>query len=210
MNNNYKIAIILFVLLILTLLSMPSANADSLFNSRGSCLFKDHRARTVGDIVTIIVVETTSAKNEGSSKFSKKVNMKGGVTIEGFLDYLLPSPKFFDPIQPLKELDIDPEEKFDGAGETESQNEFKTHITATIMEILPNGNFVIEGRKNIKVNADKQDVTLRGVIRPEDITPSNTVLSSLIADAEIFYTGDGPVSRRSKPGILSKIFNWVF
>ena len=210
MNKEFKAAIIGLIILLIALISAASAEAESLFNERGVSLFKDHRARMVGDIVTILVIESTSAKNEGTSKFSKKIDMKGGVKAEGVFDYLFPSPKFFEPIEPLKALDIDPEESFDGDGETSSDNTFTTRITATIIDILPNGNFVLEGRRNIKVNEDKQEVVLKGVIRPQDITPFNTILSTQIADAEIFYTGDGPVSRRNKPGIITKLFNWIF
>lgn len=208
MKTKLTIGILFFIITAIS--GIGSANATSLFDQRGASLFTDHRARTLGDIVTILVIESTSAQNQGSSSFSKSIDMKGGVRIEGFLDYLFPPPKFFEPIEPLKELDINPEEKFGGSGRTDSSNTFRTQITATIVEILPNGNFVIEGVRNIKVNEDKQKVVLRGVIRQQDITPSNTILSTQIADADIFYTGDGPVARRNKPGLLTQIFNWVF
>lgn len=208
MKNNQAIVIIFLILLLVALFSAPMARAESLFDPRGVSLFRDHRAHIVGDILTIIVIESTSATNKGSSKFEKKIDMKGGVKIEGFLDYLVPD--FFEPIEPLKALDIDPEEEFDGSGETKSDNKFMTQLTATVIDVLPNGNLVIEGTRSIKINEENQELVLQGVVRVQDITPDNTILSTQIADAVIFYKGKGPIGKRNKPGLLTKIFNWIF
>lgn len=200
--------IIISILLILPLTTITAVQAESLFDARGVSLFKDLRARMVGDILTIIVIESTTASSKGNSKFAKKVDMDGGVKVEGFLDYL--APKFFEPIWPLKDLEINPDESFDGSGETSSKNSFSTQMTATIIEVLPNGNFIIEGTRNVRINEENQEMVVTGVVRPLDITPSNSILSTQIADAEIFYKGKGPVASRQKPGFLSKIFNWIF
>ena len=207
-TKNITIIIALSILLIVPMNTIRVVQAESLFDARGVTLFKDNRARMVGDILTIIVMESTTATSKGKSKFSKKVEMDGGVKIEGFLDYL--APNFFQPIWPLEDLDINPDESFDGSGETSSNNDFSTQMTATICEVLPNGNLVIEGTRNVKVNEEDQELVIRGVVRPMDITPLNTIISTKIADAEIFYKGKGPVAKRQKPGFLSKIFNWVF
>ena len=197
-----------FILAVLIIIQIQNAHAESLFDKRGVCLFRDHRAQDVGDIVTILVTESTSATNEGKSEFEKKIGMKGGIRVEGFLDYLFPG--WFEPMEPLKAMDIDPEEQYDGSGTTSSGNSFATKITATVVDRLPNGNLVIEGTRNIKVNEEKQELVLRGVVRPEDISPQNTVLSTQIADVEMFYKGKGPVHDRNKPGLITKIFNWIF
>lgn len=207
-NKNFLTSLIFLILLFVVLVPEPSAKADSLFDVKGVSMFQDNRARAVGDILTIIVVENTTATNKGSSKFEKKIGMSGGVRVEGVFDYLF--PHFFQPFEPLKSMDIDPSEKFDGTGETKSDNNFSTRMTATVIEVLPNGNLVIEGSRSIKVNEEDQELVLRGVIRPTDVTPANTILSSNIADAEISYKGKGPIGRRNKPGIMSQFFNWVF
>ncbi|MBU1023145.1 flagellar basal body L-ring protein FlgH, partial [bacterium] len=125
---NGKLLITLFLItLIMPFAQTTSVQAESLFDARGVKLFDDHRARMVGDILTVIVVESTSATSKGESKFDKKIDMKGGVKIEGFLDYLVPN--FFEPIEPLKNLAINPEEKYDGSGETSSDNTFATRMT---------------------------------------------------------------------------------
>ena len=207
-NKKISTSLIFLILLLAVLVPAPSARADSLFDVKRVSMFQDTRARAVGDILTIIVVENTTATNKGSSKFDKKISMAGGVKVEGVFDYLF--PHFFQPFEPLKSMDIDPSEKFDGSGETTSDNNFSTRMTATVIEVLPNGNLVIEGSRNIKVNEEDQELVLRGVIRPTDVTPANTILSSNIADAEISYKGKGPIGRRNKPGIMSQFFNWVF
>lgn len=207
-TKNITLMIAISILLILPLNIITTVHAESLFDARGVTLFKDTRARMVGDILTIIVIESTTATSRGKSKFSKNVKMDGGVKIEGFLDYL--APNFFEPIWPLKDLDINPDESFDGSGETSSNNNFSTRMTATIIEVLPNGNLVIEGTRSVKVNEEDQELVVRGVVRPMDITPLNTIISTQIADAEIFYMGKGPIAKRQKPGLLSKIFNWIF
>lgn len=206
--NRKLITILFLITLFIPFAQTTSVQAESLFDARGVKLFDDHRARMVGDILTIIVIESTSATSKGNSKYGKKVDMSGGVKIEGFLDYLVPN--FFEPIEPLKNLDISPEEKFDGSGETSSDNTFATQMTATIIEVLPNGNFMIEGTRSVKINEENQEMVLSGIVRPMDITPSNMIYSTQIADAQIYYKGKGPIGERQKPGLLTKIFNWVF
>lgn len=203
-----KRATLIIIALMLLISQICMAKAESLFDKRGVCLFRDKRAHDVGDIVTILVVESTKASNEGKSKFEKKIGMKGGIRVEGFLDYLFPG--WFEPMEPIKAMDIDPEEQYDGSGKTSSGNSFVTRITATVVDRLPNGNLVIEGTRIIKVNEEKQELVLKGVIRPQDVTPANTVLSSQIADIEMFYKGKGPVHDRNKPGLMTRIFSWIF
>ncbi|NLA58040.1 MAG: flagellar basal body L-ring protein FlgH [Firmicutes bacterium] len=79
-----------------------------------------------------------------------------------------------------------------------------------MVEVLPNGNLVIEGTQSLIVNNETQEITVRGVIRPQDIEPDNTILSTYIADATISYQGSGILGAQDKPGILTRILNWIF
>ena len=193
---------------ILVLVIVPSVSAESLFDPRGASLFRDHRANMVGDVVTIIVTESTSAENEGKSEFEKKIGITGGVRVEGFLDYIFPN--FYHPLEPIKKMDIDPADKYGGSGKTSEGNKFTTRMSATVIEVLPNGNLVLEGSRKIKVNEENQELVFKGTVRPEDVSPQNTVMSTQVADIEIFYKGKGPVAQHNKPGLLTKIFNWIF
>ncbi|HDG98416.1 MAG TPA: flagellar basal body L-ring protein FlgH, partial [Desulfobacterales bacterium] len=99
---------------------------------------------------------------------------------------------------------------FDGSGSTSRDETMTASITARVVEVLPNGNLYIRGTRQIKVNNEVQYITLSGLIRPYDISPDNTVLSSYIADAKIEYTGKGAVSDKQRPGWLMRLLDYVW
>jgi flagellar L-ring protein precursor FlgH len=99
---------------------------------------------------------------------------------------------------------------FDGSGETSRNETMTASITARVMEVTPNGNLFIKGTRQVKVNNENQIITLTGLIRPVDVSPDNTVLSSYIADAKIEYTGSGPVSDKQRPGWLLRAIDFVW
>ena len=79
-----------------------------------------------------------------------------------------------------------------------------------VMEVMKNGNLVVDGQRNIQVNNEKQTIHVKGIVRPVDITAQNTIISTNLASAEIMYQGDGQVSRQQKPGFLSRLLDWVW
>jgi len=83
-------------------------------------------------------------------------------------------------------------------------------MTAKVVEVLPNGNLVIEGRQTIVINGEEQVIVVSGIVRPQDIEPDNTVLSTYIADATIVYNGTGPIGDAQEPGLLTRLLNWLF
>ena len=189
------------------LLSGSSGNAESLFDPMGVNLFTDLRAQTIGDIVFIIVNERTSTSSEAKTDGSKEISLQGGLRVEGFFDSLLGFPSA---IEPLKNLDIDPSEEFKASGKTSNKGSFTTTITATVIDILPNGNFVIEGKRSITINDDTEEMVLRGTIRPTDISANNTVSSLMMADVDMTYTGRGQIAERQKAGLFTELFNFLF
>ncbi|MRR38206.1 flagellar basal body L-ring protein FlgH, partial [bacterium] len=100
--------------------------------------------------------------------------------------------------------------KFEGSGATTRKENLAATMSAKIVEVLPNGNFLIEGRRNVKVNNEDQIIILEGTVRPRDVSPDNTVSSSLIADARITYTGKGVISDRQRPGWLMNILDYIW
>ncbi len=177
---------------------VSAALAEGLYGS-GKTLFSDHRARGVGDIITIEIVEVAQASNESSTQTQNKQGNEIDASGSGPLDFI--------PITGLKsEINND----YSGKGKTSRKGNLKAKMTAKIVQVLPNGNFLIEGSRVVDVNGEKQITVLTGVIRPEDITPSNTIYSYNIADAQISYKGRGPVHDAGKPGLLSRIANWIF
>ena len=110
----------------------------------------------------------------------------------------------------VEQFGIESSDEYSAAGSTDKSDSLVTTISAEVVEVLPNGNLYIEARRSIIINDETQMVVLSGVIRPRDITGSNTIPSNKMANAQITYTGRGPIARRQRPGILNKIFNWIF
>jgi flagellar L-ring protein precursor FlgH len=178
-----------------------AAEANLLRDSQYSSLFQDLSAHRVGDLVTINIVET--------SKASKKADTKTGrnSSIDASVEYALGDNDISKNM--FKSALAN---QFNGTGSTSRDETMTAAITARVLDVLPNGNLYIEGTRQIRVNNETQYITLSGIIRPVDISPNNTVLSSYIANARIDYTGSGPVSDKQRPGWLTRIldFAWPF
>lgn len=163
-------------------------------------LFADRRARQVGDVVTILVVEYAAATSQASTSSEKSEDH--GFVSKGGAQTLAYSPMYG--------LQGQLDNGFNGNAAVERKGQLKTKITASISEILPNGNFVIQGSRVMDVNGEKETTSITGTVRPEDITGSNTVYSTQVADVQISYQGKGVVNSGQKPGLLAKFFNWIF
>ncbi len=162
-------------------------------------LFSDHRACGVGDVITIEIMEVASASNEASTDIKKEQSNKISSSGSGFLDLI-----------PVAGLNNSMQNEYSGGGKSSRKGNLKAKITARIVAELPNGNYIIEGSRIVDVNGEKQTTVLTGVIRPQDITPQNTVYSYNIAEAQISYKGRGPVNTSQRPGILARVLNWIF
>lgn len=186
-------------LTIITFVFATGAFAGGLYGT-GITLFSDHRAHSIGDIVTIEIVETATASNEASTELKKdhssSLDLSAGT---GALDFI-----------PMAGYNSSNSNDYSGEGKTSRKGNLKAKITAVIREILPNGNLLIEGTRIVEINGEKQITVLTGVIRPADITPNNTVFSYNIADAQITYKGSGAVQSSQRPGLFAKIVNWIF
>jgi len=99
---------------------------------------------------------------------------------------------------------------FEGTGETERSGALNAFMTAMIVDVMPNGNMVIEGNREVRVNAENQMITLTGLVRPRDISADNVILSTYIADARISYSGTGVLNDRQKPGWLTRALDKVW
>lgn len=163
-------------------------------------LFSDHRANQVGDIVTILIVEYSSASSEANSKTSKNsdhgVSATGGAKSDAYL--------------PLYGLRGQLKNGFDNEAATSRKGSLTAKITATISEVTANGNFVVKGAREVLVNGEKESISISGTVRPQDIDSDNTIYSYNMADAKIAYNGKGLVDRGQKPGIIDKLLGWIF
>ncbi|MBP5199326.1 MAG: flagellar basal body L-ring protein FlgH [Schwartzia sp.] len=179
------------------------ASAQSLWtNSEGrieNLYFSDNKARNVGDILTIIISETATTSATRSSKNSKSgdVSMQAGVGVFDFLNSIFPAS-------------ISGSDNFKADGSASSTNRANGRVSVTVVEVEPNGNMVVEGTQSIWQNKNEHKITLRGVVRRDDVTYANTVSSAQVADATIRFDGKGPLNSKQRQGILTQIFNILF
>ncbi len=187
--------------------AMSRAPARSTNDSSGSLysavsplgdVASDQRIRNVDDIVTILVSDRASAVSKGGTNTSRKSDTKQSVgSIFGKTN----------PLGPLANLaSANGETQLQGQGETSRENNLTTTLTGRVTHVLPNGYFVIEGRKQVSVNSEQQIVTVRGVARPTDIGPGNQVRSDRLAQMEVRVSGKGVVSDAvRRPFILYRL-----
>jgi flagellar L-ring protein precursor FlgH len=178
----------------------------------GVDLFPDSRARKVGDIVTVRIVEDPEAELNANTKTSRSSSITAAKL--QFLGYmkalaeknsrLAQNPGTDNLIGATLGMD------FDGKGSSDRDGHVKAFIAAVVERVLPNGNLYINGRREIKVNHEMQFITISGIIRPEDISPTNEISSTFVASARILYAGKGPVADKQKPGWLGRAVDYVW
>ncbi len=177
---------------------VPSADATSLWSedSTSMGLFSDRKARAVGDSLTIIISETSSASRSatGSNSKSGSNTLSAGTGIFDFLAAASASGS----------------DSFKSNGSLSNTNNVSGRITVQVIEVKPNGNMVISGTQTIVQNTDTHKITLTGVVRRDDVTVDNTIKSSQVADAQLKFDGKGPLNSKQRQGILTQIFNILF
>jgi flagellar L-ring protein FlgH len=188
----------------------PNYVKGSLWQDSSVGLTDDHKARRKGDILTIVIAEQASASKQATTGTSRKTNISAGVpNLLGLETNMTGIRNWMDLSNLIK---ANSESTFDGSGTTTRKENLTATITAKVVEVLPNGNLLLSGRRNVKVNNEDQLILVEGTVRPRDISPDNAVSSSQVADARITYTGKGIVSDQTNPGWLTNIFNkiWPF
>lgn len=167
-----------------------------------------YRASKIGDTVVIVVSEQTSALNQAKTKADKKTEHKGSIDNLGGLMSKLSG--LLTGLNPAKLIGAKTESKFQGDGSTERKGQLQATLSGRIMRIMPNGNMALRAEQHMKINEEEQVLVVEGTIRPYDILPNNTVLSSSIADARISYRGFGVVAERQRPGWLIRMLDYVW
>jgi flagellar L-ring protein precursor FlgH len=173
-----------------------------------SRLLSDLRARDVGDIITVRVMETSRASRKASTKTDRASEIQGGVdNFLGLAEGFLGNNSGLNGSSLVKGSLGN---KFQGSGETSGESTMTAYISMRVVEVLPNGNLVIAGSRRTKINNEDQVIVLSGVVRPADISPDNTVVSSYVADARIEYYGRGVVADKQRPGWLARVVDWAW
>lgn len=192
-------------------------NAGSIYQPGHSvALFEDLKARRVGDTLTIVLSESTSASKNAKTNTKKENSVDiANPTILGS------SPQFnapgFIPLASNRnntlETGIDSTKEFKGEADSSQGNSLRGNVTVTVAEVLPNGNLVVRGEKRLTLNQGDEYVRISGIVRPIDIRSDNSVPSSQVADARIIYTGTGALADTNSMGWLARLFNsgwWPF
>jgi flagellar L-ring protein precursor FlgH len=171
-----------------------SYNANSLWRNGSRSFFKDQRAHQIGDLLTVTVNITDQANFANETQRSRTVTDDSGIT--AFLGSNLLTGKT---ALPGRLLTADATASTDGKGSIQRQESLTTNIAAVVTQLLPNGNLVVEGKQEIRVNFEKRELIVAGIVRPEDIQSDNTIDSSKIAQARIAYGGQGQISDVQQP-----------
>ena len=181
--------------------------ADSLWTEGVSrSMFADKRARAVGDIITILVQESNVASKENSTKTAKASGIDA--SISSFL-YSPSASSLLTKNGKLPALKFDAKNDFNGGGQINNSEKITARIAVRVMDVLPNGQMVVEGRRQTSFAGETQDAVLRGNVRPEDIMPNNTVYSYNVADATIKYVSKGSVSDTQKKGWFTRVWDKI-
>ncbi|MDP8207701.1 MAG: flagellar basal body L-ring protein FlgH [Candidatus Electryonea clarkiae] len=191
---------ILAIVFLTSIAFAQSAFAQRFDNLVSRSIFADKRAFYEGDLVTILIMEFTEGQNESGTMTNSDNQMRTDAATSGKMSDMLPS---FGLNSQLRN-------RHNASGSTRTRGELSGKISATILEVLDNGLLSIQGSRLVQVNGEKQETVLTGIVRPEDIRPDNTVYSYSIADAQISYKGKGEVTSAAKPGIIARMWNWIF
>jgi flagellar L-ring protein FlgH len=181
-----------------------SYNPNSLWRNGSRSFFKDQRAHQIGDLLTVTVNITDQAnfanetqRNATGSQGSAITDFIGAKTLGATGQKLLPGNL----------LQANGTTQYDGKGTIQRQESLTTNIAAVVTQVLPNGNLVVEGKQEIRVNAEMRELIVAGIVRPEDIQSDNTIDSSKIAQARIAYGGHGEISDLQQPRYGSQVMD---
>ena len=183
--------------------------SNSLWRPGARAFFKDQRAGRVGDILTVIVNIDDNADLENKTSRARKndedAQLPALLGYENALDNFLPNG-----VSATDLIDFSAATNNQGTGEIDRKEKIRLRIAAVVTQVLPNGNLVIYGRQEIRVNHEVREIAVKGVIRPQDVTPTNDVAWDKVAEARIVYGGRGVLSDVQQPRYGQQLFDIVF
>ena len=236
MSCNYVISISMLFLLLISACATPSsklpppppkyvhqsgeeesgASANSLWTD-GASLFEDLKARRLNDLVTILISESLSGSGKADTATSRDSSADlelaeflgmptdFGIQNRSLMKHLLPNGAQFEPV-----IRGSGKSDFKGMGDTNREGELNATITAKVVEVMPNGNLILESRKELTINNETQILVLRGMARTQDITANNILISTKLADAQVYYVGDGVIQEKQSPGWLVRATDYLW
>ena len=204
-NSNKLILVLLAV--VATTGGASAQRVGSIYDSQAAPLrpIANKTAHSTGDLVTVIISENQDIRNEEKSELSKESDLSFQ-----FLNFDV-KPEAFDPLPGIATRKSD---EFTGDATYEKKGAFKARLTAIVMDTLPNGNLVIQGRREVRVDGELKVLEFSGIVRRYDVSRTNTVESELVADARVTYTGNGPMTRATNrvglSGWLHDAIDWLW
>lgn len=181
---------------------------NSLWRSGSRAFFRDQRAARVGDILTVLINITDSAKVNNSTKRSRSNAENAALNnlfgYESYLDKVFPGA-----VDNENLANLGSNSSSAGAGTVDRREQVELTIAAVVSDVLPNGNMVITGRQQVRVNYEVRDLLITGIVRPEDISNTNTIQHSQIAEARISYGGEGQITEVQQPRYGQQLFDIV-
>ncbi len=186
---------------------IPQDNSGSIYKvGFGINLFEDTKAHRVGDLITVMLSESTTAQKSASTSSSKDQNID-------FPTPTLMGMPFTHNGREILNNEVAMGNDFSGDGSSSLSNSLNGSITVFVAQVMPNGNLMIRGEKKLTLNQGDEFIRITGIVRPMDVSPDNTVASTKVANAEIFYSGDGAINDANRMGWLAQFFNgslWPF
>lgn len=184
--------------------SSPSLWPSDTAGQRRATHVSDPIARDRGDIVTVIVREAQSASGRDSKSLSQETNTEASLDYVSGVDVnkALPDGLYGGGVSSTRE--------FDGEGSFDKGTQVNARVSTMVIDVLPNGNLVIDGSREVQVDDETKRLRVSGIVRVTDLTPSNTVLSESLAEARIVFEGEGPMTRTTERGVLGTIVDWIW
>lgn len=178
-------------------------------NAKYSDMYSDSRAKRVGDLLVVQIIESSSANKEAKTESDKTNSMDNSIT--SMLGLPLDRSSILGyGVSPT--LQADTSTSFEADGKTSRKGDISGVVSARVERVLPSGNLVIKGKKQTRVNSELQYIIISGIIRPDDITPMNTIQSTYIADMQLDYYGTGIIGDQQNKGLIARAFDkiWPF
>ncbi len=181
------------------------APPGSVWSASSPSLFEDLRASRIGDILTVIIDEESKGKGDATTKLGKSSGIESGIS--NFLGLIAAITDRYPDMDPNALLKMMSKSDFKGEGTTSRTGKLEGRIAVRVMKVLPNGDLFVEGHKVILLNEEELHFYVSGVIRQLDVSPENAVRSSLIADAQVEFSGRGVVTDQQGPGWLHRMID---
>jgi flagellar L-ring protein precursor FlgH len=187
------------------MLAPPPSDGGIYRNGTGLSLFEDKRARRVGDVITILLSESTSSSKKADTEIKKEdsIEIDAGVVLGA-------QPKIGGVNMSTS---VNPKRDFGGEASSDQSNKLSGTITVMVADVLPNGLLEVRGEKWMTLNRGEEFIRIRGYVRPEDVLPDNTISSTKVADVRIAYSGNGELAQANRQGWASRFFSsewWPF